>query len=389
MAIRWRMLALLFLVRVAMAFQFQAVGALAPLYADAFRVGLADVGLLIGLYLSPGLVLAVPGGALGRRFGDKNVVAAGLAMMTIGSAMMAASDLWAAQLVGRTLAGVGGVLLNVLMSKMAVDWFAGREAGFALALFVNSWPVGIALALMVLPTLAEPAGLVVAQTVVAGATATGFFALLRFYRAPPDAAVEASDDRDRLRGALLGAVVAAGAIWGLYNTALGIVFSFGPELFVRRGLDLVEAGSLTSIVLWMLAVMGAVGGFLSDRTGRRDLVLTAGNIGFAAAAAFTAWSEHVLPGVLAMGVFSGLGIGAMMSLPASVLTPGTRAIGMGLFFAVFYVCTSIGPMLGGWIADVTGDAASAFLLASALLVASVLVLPIHLALADRSRETAA
>ncbi|MEO1318641.1 MAG: MFS transporter, partial [Pseudomonadota bacterium] len=65
----WRLLAVLFAARATMAFQFQAVAALAPSLMERHGVGLAEIGLLIGLYLSPGLVAAYPGGAIGRRFG--------------------------------------------------------------------------------------------------------------------------------------------------------------------------------------------------------------------------------------------------------------------------------------------------------------------------------
>jgi predicted MFS family arabinose efflux permease len=54
MSNRWYVLALLFCVRVAMAFQFQTVAALSPLIMSEFKVNIADIGLLIGLYLSPG-----------------------------------------------------------------------------------------------------------------------------------------------------------------------------------------------------------------------------------------------------------------------------------------------------------------------------------------------
>ncbi len=71
---RWRILALLFVIRTIMAIQFQMVAALSPMIEQTFAVGLADVGLLIGLYFAPGILMAVPGGAVGRHFGDKRVV---------------------------------------------------------------------------------------------------------------------------------------------------------------------------------------------------------------------------------------------------------------------------------------------------------------------------
>lgn len=65
MTSRWGILAVLFAVRATMGFQFQSVAAVAPILRDA-GIGLADIGLLIGLYLAPGVAVALPGGALGR-----------------------------------------------------------------------------------------------------------------------------------------------------------------------------------------------------------------------------------------------------------------------------------------------------------------------------------
>jgi hypothetical protein len=52
---RWAILALLFAVRATMAFQFQSIAAVAPLLSSKFGVGLADIGVLIGLYFAPGM----------------------------------------------------------------------------------------------------------------------------------------------------------------------------------------------------------------------------------------------------------------------------------------------------------------------------------------------
>jgi MFS family permease len=377
MAVRWRVLVLLFLVRMTMAFQFQLVGALSPAFQETFTVGIADIGILIGLYFTPGMFLATPGGALGKRFGDKQVVLAGLALMTTGGVIMAASDLWTGQLVGRLIAGFGGVLLNVLMTKMVADWFAGKEISFSLAVFVNSWPVGIALALIVLPLVAEAGGLTSALRLIAVLTAAGFVGLALFYRPPVTVNAGASTPSGRVQGAVLGAVLAAGVIWGFYNAALAIVFSFGPELFVAKGMALAQAGSVTSIVLWLLAIVGSFAGFLVDWTGRRNLILVLGNLGFAMFVFVGSWTEQVMANIIAMGLFSGVAVGAMISLPSLVLAPNTRALGMGIFFTVFYICGTAGPMIAGWVANLTGDIASTYQLAAILLVASVLVLPIY------------
>src|SRR4051812_17409201 len=160
-----------------MAFQFQSVASLSPVMMKAYGVGLGDVGLLISLYLAPGIAFALPGGEIGRRFGDKRVVLIGLVLMTAGGFLMAFAPTWHWQIAGRIVAGVGGVLLNVLMSKMVTDWFAGKELATAMAIFINSWPAGIALCLFLLPAVAAATGLVNALLLTAAFCALGLILL--------------------------------------------------------------------------------------------------------------------------------------------------------------------------------------------------------------------
>ncbi|MGE4610989.1 MAG: hypothetical protein AAED33_06295 [Paracoccaceae bacterium] len=58
---RWVILATLFFARLTMAFQFQAVAAISPLIMEAHGLNLANIGLLIGIYLAPGVIVAIPG----------------------------------------------------------------------------------------------------------------------------------------------------------------------------------------------------------------------------------------------------------------------------------------------------------------------------------------
>ena len=385
---RWRILALLFLARMTMAIQFQMVAALSPVIESSFAVGLADVGILIGLYFTPGIFIAAPGGALGRYFGEKQVVLAGLGLMLAGGAMMLLSGDWSMQLSGRVVSGVGGVFLNVLLTKMVADWFAGREISFAMAVFVNSWPVGIAVALIGLPIVALWGGLALAMGVVMALIVVAFFGLLLIYRAPQGSAQTGVASSGYVKGALLGAVLTAGAIWGIYNAALAIVFSFGPPLFVSRGMGLAEAGSLTSLVLWCLAIMGPIGGYLADRSGRRLLIIAIGNLSFAFFVMLGAVIETSILGMIAMGLSSGLAVGAMVSLPSIILPPVARAVGMGIFFTVYYACIAVGPMIAGLVSE-RASLVATFHFAAALLVITVALLPLYHWLSGRVSASAA
>jgi MFS family permease len=264
-----------------MAFQFQSVATVAPLLSRDLAVAFADIGLLIGLYLAPGAALALPGGAIGRRFGDKAAVLAGLALMIAGGLVMALSPLWSAQIGGRLLAGSGGVLLNVLMSKMVTDWFAGREIATAMAIFVNSWPAGIAVALLVLPPIGAAYGVSAAFLAAVVLVAIGMIMLAALYKHPPLSTVGSSTKvrPDRLT---MSAVLIAGLIWSLYNTAFAMIFSFGPSMLVERGWPITAAGSTVSLVLWLAVLPVPFGGFLADRTKRADAILVVSCLVFAA-----------------------------------------------------------------------------------------------------------
>jgi MFS family permease len=288
---RWVILAVLFVVRLTMAFQFQSVAAVAPLLGSEFRVSLADIGILIGLYFTPGLAMALPGGAIGRRFGDKATVLGALILMLIGTLVMALSDSWTGQITGRLIGGAGGVLLNVQMTKMVADWFAGREIATAMAIFVNSWPAGIALSLLMLPLIGTAYSVGAVYLAVAALIGFGLVLLAMMYQQPANSVTPATASARLDRNAAI-AVIAAGLIWGLYNVGFAIIFSFGPSMLVERGWSIAAAGSIISIVLWVTVGSVPLGGFLADRCGRPELILVGGCIAFANAAGDATARQH-------------------------------------------------------------------------------------------------
>lgn len=383
---RWGILAVLFTVRLAIAFQFQSVAAVAPLLGHDFGVGLAEIGLLIGLYFTPGVALSLPGGAIGQRFGDKSTVLGALALMLVGSLTMALTDSWSWQIAGRLVAGAGGVLLNVQLTKMIADWFAGKEIATAMAIFVNSWPAGVALSLLTLPLIGTAHGVSAVHLVVAALMALGIV-LAAGYR-PPSTAATAATSSVRLNLHTAIAVTVAGLIWGLYNVGFATIFSFGPTMLVERGWSIASAGSVISIVLWLAVFAVPFGGLVADRTRRPQTVLIAGCMIFAGLMLVLSHTGAVISSVIALGLISGQPAGPMMSLSARALRPETRAIGMGLFYTLYYAAMMLGPVIGGACAKRTGSAGAAFDFGAVVLVACPLLLWLFNRIAGRQVQPA-
>jgi MFS family permease len=163
-------------------------------------------------------------------------------------------------------------------------------------------------------------------------------------------------------------VITAGLIWGLFNVGFAIIVSFGPSLLVERGWSIAEAGSTISIALWVSVVSVPLGGLLADRTGRPATIVVAGAIVTAALMVLLPRSGADFLIVFALGLIGGVPAGPIMSLPARVLQPQTRAIGMGVFFTMFFACMMLGPVIGGACAKWTGSAAAAFDFGAAMIL---------------------
>ena len=374
MSNRWLILFVLFFARLAMAFQFQAVAALSPLIAEDYGISLADIGLLIGLYLAPGVIVAIPGGTIAAWFGDKRIVGLSLVLMLVGSVLAGWGPGWNSLVVGRILAGTGGVIINVVMTKMVVDWFVDREISTAMAIFINSWPVGIALALLTLPIIAAAGGLQLARAAVLSVIAVALMLFLVIYRVPENAVKPAM----RIKFSKLPAVSLfwAACIWALYNTAFAMVFSFGPAFMTERGWQLAAAGSVTSIFILATAVSVPIGGIIADRTGRRDIVIMASLLGYALLMPLVLIvpTGAVLLIFTIAGLFFGLGAGPIMTLPSMILPPEARAFGMGVFYSIYYALMMAAPTFAGAMADRAGNTGVAFIIGSLMLVLAMVAL---------------
>ncbi len=361
---RWLILAVLFLARSSMGFQFQSVASTAPFLTRSFAVGYTEIGALIGLYMLPGIVFALPGGLLGKRFGDKRVCAAGLVLMILGGIIFALSASYGTAFAGRLVSGIGAVLFNLVLTKMVTDWFAGREIITAMGVILASWPFGIATALIIEPLLAEAQGWPCVMAATAALCAVVLTLVAVIYRAPSSDAAKtpATEVAVRPGGLPLGKALpaaAAGLIWGVFNLGLIVFFSFVPGLLAERGASLAEAGALVSFGLWTSLLALPLGGLLVERSGRPQAAIVL--FSTLAALVMLLLAHLPYPAMLCalLGIMIGPPAGPIMALPSLVLSAEQRALGLGVFYTMYYAVMAGGPLLAGYCRDAWGSAAAA------------------------------
>jgi MFS family permease len=369
---RWAMLLVVFFTRTSLGFQFQSIAALTPFLLAAFDLSYAQVGLLMGLFMLPGVVFALPGGLLGQRFGSLRVVVAGLGLMVVGGTIIAYSGGVGTAALGRTLAGTGAVLVNIMMARMVADWFRGRELQTAMGVMLAAWPFGMALALMMLGSLAALTSWRLAEyaTVAAAGLALGLVAL--FYQDPPgEAAAEPAALRLNVPRRVWALAVSAGIGWALLNASVIVVASFAPSFLMSRGASVGQAGLITGVALWISIVSVPLGGLVADRVNRPRLLIVTACLVAACTISGIARAPWPALWMVVSGILLGLPPSILMALLPRAVRAEHLATALGIYYGLFYLGMAISQTLAGFLRDVTGDPGMPLLFAALLMAATV------------------
>ena len=81
---RWLILTLLFVPRIGLGFQFQTLGSVANELVGKLGLNYAEIGSLIGLFMMPGMLLALPARLVGRFMSDCFIVGLGIIALAAG-----------------------------------------------------------------------------------------------------------------------------------------------------------------------------------------------------------------------------------------------------------------------------------------------------------------
>jgi predicted MFS family arabinose efflux permease len=369
---RWAILALLFVTRAGLGFQFQTMGSVADALSQRLSLNFAEIGTLIGLFMLSGIALSIPAGFAGRHASDRTLVVLGLAALALGGAVATAADGFTVLAIGRLLCGAGFVLTTIYFTKMTADWFAGRELATAMGVLVMSWPGGIALGQVVHGWLAASYGWRLPFIVASLYCLAGAVAILALYRPPTTgntALLVVSVDLTRREWTL---TLIASVVWAAFNAAYVVYLSFAPLVLTAGGLGRLEAASIVSLASWVMIFSGPLCGQIADRTGHSDLILSACLVCAMTVLAFLPNVGWAIPLTLGFGLLGMAPAGLIMALTGAAMAPQKRAFGMGIFFSVYFLLVAPTPAIAGWLFDRTGNAFAALLFAIGLLMLTLL-----------------
>lgn len=369
----WLVLAALAIAQVAFGYQFQSVATLGPDLVSLFHLSYTAFGSLIGAFMLMGVFVALPLGVLGRFLGDRPVLASGLALMVVGATFDASASGPSGIAAGRTLGGIGAVAMIVLQGKVIADFFSGRRFMVAISVSACAFPVGVGLAQIVLPPVARAFGWQAALATEGLMPALALLLFLGSYRRPALLAAQRPGFSWPTRRECL-LVIVAGAIWSAYTSGYSGYTSYVPSALAARGESTAMIGLVLVFATWGNVPATMLGGGLAARFGALRIFLLA-NAALVIGMAGTALSGGAVGWAFLIGVVGSIHPGVIMAVGTLSARPENRAVGMGLFYSVYYLGGTISPTLCGFAADRLGGPDGGVLAAAAL---SALTLPLYL-----------
>lgn len=389
---RWGILILVGFILSANYYFYDAFSTLKDQLMTEFGYSNTHYGLFVSFYSIPNtfLLMAVIGGVVLDRLGIRRTGFIFIFFMAFGAMLTAygASDYFREggfahglfssilpnyspelkmMLVGRFFYGLGAETSIVVISKILVKWFKGKDLALAFGLKVGFGRLGTFAALQLSPRISEGGAHLntaiwfAAVLVLAGLLAFMVYMLLdtKFDKEVQSTKTEASKESFSLSdiGRILTnpAFIYIALICVTFYSAVFPFLAFAPDLFLNKfGLSSIESGQITSLLPLGTLIFTPLFGFLIDRHGKAATAMIFGasllvliHLNFA----LTDFAPHI-PMIL-LGISFSLVPAAMW--PTMVRLVDEKQIGTayGLMYSIQNLGLFAFPILSGLILDYT------------------------------------
>ena len=341
----------------AVAVGFGVVAPAIPDYARQFGVSRTAAGAVISAFAFMRLVSALSSGRLVNRIGERLVLAIGIGIVAISSALAGLAQSYTQLLLLRGVGGVGSAMFTVAAVSLLLRVVDSDQRGRATGMWQSGFLVGAIAGPAIGGPLTDislraPFFVYAVTLAVAGSIALVFLRRVSLHDLDPAAQKAPSvtlPQALRVSGYRAALTANLGTGWALFGVRSSLI-----PLFVTEGIGasgtwigigfFVSAAAQGGLLLW-------AGGF-ADRVGRRPAMILGSTVAMASMAA-VAVSDSLLVYTVAMALF-GAGSAFLSVAPSAAV--GDVASGRGgTVIAAFQMTADlgavIGPLAAGWLAD--------------------------------------
>jgi MFS family permease len=341
-----------------------------PLYARSLDIPTAQIGVINSAFFLMAGLLSLPSGMLSDRVGCKRVAAFGLVMLTLSSFLLCFSETFSQLTFVYLLFGVGIAAFGPTMMSYVADisppTHLGRSYGWYTTALFGGMSVGPAIGGFV----AQEFGFLRVFFISGIFIFLNFWALVIFFPSSPSA------DKRQKKAVVVKMLFKNRTLIACWLTAIGGCFGLGmfitfiPLHAQNQGLNVGEIGLVFSAQAISNALSRIPFGYLSDRIGRRSLLVIIGFIGVAAAMAgfgISATIWHFIMFAVAVGVGMGLAFTSVGALIAEVVPSEARGFAMGGYNTCIYLGMMLNAAFMGTVIQAVGFRYAFFIVASEIL----------------------
>jgi sugar phosphate permease len=358
---------------------------LIPELRHEYHLSLSGAGWVVAAPTIGLLCTLIAWGAAADRYGERNVMAIGLAVTAVFVGAGAVESDLALRVTLLAVAGAASASVNAASGRVVLGWFAPRERGKAMGVRQTAQPLGVGLAALVLPVLGTHYGVGWALVFPAALCALATVLVLIFVVDPPRSAGAAA--------VVTGNPYRTPTLWRLHGAStLLVVPQFAISAFTLTYLVTERHWSSSGAgrLIFAFQILGAAGrlaaGFWSDRVDSRlgpmRIVAVISSLSMLGVAIGDSTGSALVVGALGLGAVisvadNGLGFTAVAELAgyswagralgaqntaqniASALTPpllGALIGGSG--YAAGFAVAAVFPLLAVAATPVTAESAA-------------------------------
>ncbi|MDY6856058.1 MAG: MFS transporter [Thermodesulfobacteriota bacterium] len=363
---RWNILALIYLSMLAFAFVFQSIPPVLSLIIHDFQISHTQAGLLMTLFALPGIFLSIPGGILFDLFGTKKIAVSCFVLMIVGVLVVIFGRTFLHLAIGRTVSGVGALVLAIGLPRFLIQWFSGKELGIAMGIFNTAIPLGSIISFSLLGRLGKGLGWHTSVSLSGIVTFIALIAFLLFFKHPPSlnnaSLREFNFQLPNFRETGISIWLLAMA-WMWFNASLISLSTFAPDFFMEhRGFSIGFAGFLTSFIMWGSLLFSPAVGYIIDKWGFKEILIAISGL----ILGVVIFLIPYVPGFLIffmvlIGLSVALVPAPVFSLPSDLLEPENLGFGFGIISTCLSVGMVFGPYFVGLIREQTGSYEMSFI----------------------------
>jgi DHA1 family multidrug resistance protein-like MFS transporter len=369
---------------------FGGIVPVVPLYAREFGVSQSAIGLTIAVYGLARFLVSMPTGWLADRLGRRWTLVLGEVATAAGNLLCGLSATYEQFLVFRFLAGAGSAMVltsgQISLADTATPANRGRVMGiyqgvFLFAVGFGPLPGGL---------LAERFGLSAPFFVFA---VLGVLAAIVAFTQVPETRGR-RETREKIESGAggnqrtlpvlqqlrtlfsrIGFVLISLVSFAQFFSRTGAIFTVVPVLgAVKLGLGPDQIGTGLTLVSLLNLGMVYFTGVLADRFGRKTIIVPSNLLTVISMVALALAPTYgwFVAGLALWGIAGGVAGAVPAAYAADMAPPGMNALTMSTFRMVSEFGYVIGPLLLGWISDLSGGEAALFTTAGIFAVTSAL-----------------